>query len=82
MWEIRSIDLGARAAFVATLRFYIRALVMKKEKGERRLCPLCSNSGQNGSSRRMTLSAKSGHRTLSLKRKRSPPVRKGGRLRR
>ena len=30
MWEIRSIDLGARAAFVATLRFYIRALVMKK----------------------------------------------------
>jgi hypothetical protein len=32
MWEIRSIDLGARAAFVATLRFYIRALVMKKER--------------------------------------------------
>jgi hypothetical protein len=30
MWEIRAIDLGARAAFVATLRFYNRALVMKK----------------------------------------------------
>ena len=36
MWEIRSIDLGARAVFVATLRFYIRAC---NEKGERRRCP-------------------------------------------
>jgi hypothetical protein len=32
MWEIRAINLGARAAFVATLRFYIRALVKKKER--------------------------------------------------
>ena len=32
MWEIRSIDLGARAAFVATLRFYFARLCRSPQK--------------------------------------------------